>query len=225
MRLAVFTLIGIYLLAMPGQAVQALKLSLGQYRVVADERSYWFTSVAAQGGYGHYKAKLTLPYLQADGGSQGLGNGVLKLSYEHSWSNVYLDFHLQRKLASARSRVTLPVNDTSLSVEMSGFLWGGVGFVEMGYWWRERTEFKRLNSVYYSVGGVMGLTGLGFNRGWLVGCVADHKPSSLGKLDRVVSALVQRKLNARHKLTASVGRGISRHSPHWISGLVWQLKY
>jgi len=224
-RLAVLGLIWICLLALPVQAGQAIKLSLGQYRVVANERSYWYTPVSAHLASGSYKAKLTLPFVKPDAGPSGIGNGVLKLSYQDQWSDLYLDFHLKRKLANANSRVTLPVNDTSLSMEVSGFLWGGVGFVELGYWWRKRTQYNRVNSFHYSVGGVMSLRKLGFDKGWIAGLVVDHKPTSLGNLDRVASGLLQRKINARHKLTASVGKGISRHSPDWISGLLWQVKY
>jgi len=224
-RLAALGLIGVCLLALPVQAAQALKLSLGQYRVVANERSYWYTPVSAHLANGSYKAKLTLPFVKPDAGPSGIGNGVLKFTYQDQWSDLYLDFHLKRKLANANSKVTLPVNDTSLSMEVSGILWGGVGFVELGYWWRKRTQYNRVDSFHYSVGGVMSLRKLGFDKGWIAGLVVDHKPTSLGNLDRVASALLQRKINARHKLTASVGKGISRHSPDWISGLLWQVKY
>ena len=225
MRLAVFGLMGIWLLAMPVQAAQSMKLSLGQYRVVAEQQSYWYTPISAHVAGGRYKAKLTLPFVKPDAGPNGLGNAVLKLTYQDQWSDLYVDVHLKRKLANANSKVTLPVNDTSLSVEFSRFILGGVGFVELGYWWRKRTYLNRVDSLHYSIGGVLSLSKLGFNKGWIAGLVVDHKPTSLGNLDRVASGLLQRKINARHKITASLGKGISRHSPHWISGLLWQVKY
>ncbi len=233
-RLAFFTWMMALLIVSPawGDAASPsgrFKLSLGQYRVVAADNSYWYTPVSAYYATSAYKAKLTLPFVNRDNADSGVGNGVLKLSKLNKWQGYYVDVHLKQKLNNANDKVTLPVADTSLSLEVSGFVLGGLGFIELGHWWRDSAnqsvQFKRENSFYYSLGGIVSLTKFGFSKGWIGGLVVDHKPTSLGALDRVASALLQRKLNARHKITASIGKGISHSSPDWISGFMWQIKY
>ncbi len=206
-------------------AKDVAKLSLGQYRVVAPANHYWYTTVSGYYAASNYKIKLTQPFIKHDDGRKGVGNATLKLSLLNQWQKVYVDVHLKRKLANAKSGVTLPVNDTSLSLEASGFLWGGIGFIELGYWWRQKTKFERTNSVYYSLGGVSSLNRWGFDKAWVAGLVVDHKPTSQGKLDRVASLLLQRKLSPNHKVTVTVGKGVSDESPNWITGLMWQKKY
>jgi hypothetical protein len=213
------------LLSLPVWAKEAVKLSLGQYRVVAPSNNYWYTTVSGYYATNDYKVKLTQPLVRHDNGGEGAGNATLKLSLLNQWQKMYVDLHLKQKLANARASVTLPVNDTSLSIEASGFLWGGIGFIELGYWWRQKTKFERTNSLYYSMGGVSSLKRLGFDKAWVAGLVMDHKPTSQGKLDRVVSLLLQRKLSPSYKVTATVGKGISEQSPDWITGLMWQKKY
>ncbi len=202
-----------------------VKLSMGQYRVVAADNSYWYTPLSAYYSVSGYKAKITLPLVSLDNGPSGVGNGVLKLSKLNQWQGLYVDVHLKKKLNNANENVTLAVADTSLSLEVSGFVLGGLGFVELGHWWRDKVgQSQRENSFYYSLGGVMSLKKIGFSKGWIGGVVVDHKPTSLGDLDRVGSVLLQRKLSARHKITGSIGKGISHNSPDWISGLMWQVK-
>ncbi len=233
--------LSMWLLSMPLQAKESLKFSLGQYRIADSAGSYWYTPVGLYYSSGTYKAKLSLPYISGFNGRDGMGNASVKFSYLSQWKKLYLDFHLKQKLATADSNLTLPVKDTGASIELSGYLWGGVAFMELGHWWRENYQYdsdnqdgngetenqdqvdlvrQREDSFYYVLGGVYPI-----KKGWVSGLLLDYKPTALGNLDRTVSVLLQYKLNARHKITATLGKGLSDTSPDWVSGLVWKITY
>ena len=238
LRLVTF-LLSICLLSMPLQAKESLKLSLGQYRIADSAGSYWYTPVSLYYSSGTYKAKLSLPYISGFNGRDGMGNASVKFSYLNQWKKLYLDFHIKQKLATADSNLTLPVKDTGASIELSGYLLGGVAFIELGHWWRENYQYdneqkvdnsvnkgpvalvrQREDSFYYVLGGIYPI-----KKDWVSGLLLDYKPTALGNLDRMVSVLLQRKLSARHKITAILGKGLSETSPDWVSGLVWKITY
>ncbi len=229
MRLVCFIvvgLVGMALMPVSLMAKESLKLSLGQYRVSAQGSSYWFTPVSVNYGWSCYKLRASVPFIKRDEGASGLGNASLKISYLSSWQfkrqKLYVDYHLKQKLATSDSSVTLAVKDTGASVEVSAFLLGGVGFVELGHWWREANpgnlDYSRENSFHYALGGVYPI-----KKSWVAGLVLDHKPTALGNLDRAASALLQYKISTNQKVTATVGKGLTNSSPDWISGLVWKV--
>ena len=230
-------LVGIWMLSMPLQAKESFKLSLGQYRIADSGGSYWYTPVGLYYSTRTYKAKLSLPYISGFNGRDGMGNASVKFSYLNQWKKLYLDLHLKQKLATANSDLTLPVKDTGASIELSGYLLGGVAFMELGYWWREDYQYdsgqqddssdtqeslvrQREDSFYYVLGGVYPI-----KKGWVGGLLLDYKPTALGNLDRTASVLLQHKLSARHKVTATLGKGLSETSLDWVSGLVWKITY
>jgi hypothetical protein len=224
----------------PLQAKESIKMSLGQYRIADSSGSYWYTPVSATYKNSSYKARLSVPYISDYQSRSGLGNATIKLSYLSQWNSLYIDFHAKQKLDTADSDLTLPVKDRAASVEISGYMFGGVGFIELGHWWRKdyhttfqeedpRVEGKtnqyistteRENSFYYVLGAVYPV-----KKGWITGLVMDYKPTSLGNLDRAVSGLLQYKVSAKQKISATLGKGLSDSSPDWISGLNWSVKY
>ena len=224
-------------LALPVQAKETIKMSLGQYRIADSLGSYWYTPVSASYKNKQYKARLSLPYISDYQGRSGLGNMTAKFTYLTQWKSLYIDIHAKQKWDTAKSSLTLPVKDRAASVEVSGYAFGGVAFIELGHWWRknyatdqesdeEESEgekaqvSERENSFYYVLGAVYPI-----KKGWISGLVLDYKPTALGKLDRMVSALLQYKISVKQKVSGTVGKGLSSSSPDWITGLNWSVKY
>ena len=220
-----------WLLMAPVQAKESVKISLGQYRIADSSGSYWFTPVSATYKNKQYKARVSVPYISDYQGQSGLGNASIKLSYLSQWKSLYIDLHVKQKWDTANSNLTLPVKDRAASIEVSGYMLGGVAFLELGHWWRENhvlsqstdnqnTSIERENSFYYVLGAVYPV-----KKGWIAGVVLDYKPTALGNLDRAVSSLIQYKISAKQKVSGTLGRGLSSSSPNWITGLNWSFKY
>lgn len=197
------------------------KWTLGYFRVSDEQgRSYWYSNLSAQYRVQSFKLKASLPHIQRENGDSGIGNGLLKLSWMNQWQQVFVDFHLRQRLATAAKRVTLPVHDQGLSLELSGRIGRGIWFTEVGYWWREKTRFDRKNTGSLALGGIIALS-----RSWIIGSVIDHKPSALGQIDQTFSALTQYRWTQRQKTMLYVGKGLTADSPDWITGLQWQYRY
>lgn len=228
-------LVLIWLLVAPVQAKETIKMALGQYRIADSSGCYWYTPISATYKNDHYKARLSVPYISDYHGRSGLGNATIKLSYLSQWQSLYIDFHAKQKIDTAQSNLTLPVKDKAASIEVSGYVLGGVAFLELGHWWRENyeasqqsdtqdtdnqnTKIDRENSFYYVLGAVYPV-----KKGWIAGFILDYKPTALGKLDQAASTLLQYKINSKQKLSATLGKGLSSSSPDWISGLSWSVK-
>lgn len=197
----------------------ALKVSMSQYRVEGSaQESYWLQSVSGQYQYSNYKIRLSQPYIQSQD-DKGIGNGLLKLSKLGGVGDTYVDVHLKRKLANANQSVTLPISDTGASIELSRMISGVLGFVEVGYWWRERTEYNRKNNWFYSLGLVSRVSS-----SLLSGVYLDQKPTAYGEMDRSLSSFLQIKVDRQHKLSLTLGKGLEDDSPAWLAGLQWSFK-
>jgi len=237
----------------PLQAKESVKMSLGQYRIADSSGSYWYTPVSATYKNSQYKARLSVPYISDYQGQSGLGNATVKLSYLSQWNSLYIDFHIKQKIDTADSDLTLPVKDRAASVEVSGYVLGGVAFIELGHWWRENYTVSQ-TAVNQETGAqsiipekqdrlvqrdgqttqtverensfyyVLGAV-YPIKKGWIAGFVLDYKPTALGGLDRAASTLLQYKINSKQKLSVTLGKGLSSSSPDWISGLNWSFKY
>jgi hypothetical protein len=202
---------------------ESIKLSIGQYRILDDADSYNFTSVSAKYSTSHYRARLTLPYISEYLGESGLGNASIKLSYLTQWQKTFIDFNYRQKLATADERLTVPVRDTGMSIELSRYISGGIGFFELGYTWRnevQSSESTRNDSLYYALGGLLPLSD-----DLLVGLTLDHKPTALGRLDRSAGLITQYKVSHRSRLGFNVTKGLTTTSPDWLVGLVLSHKY
>lgn len=212
-----FTLVGAV------QGKESIKLSIGQYRILDGEDSYNFTSGSAKYSTSHYRARLTLPYISDYLGESGLGNASIKLSYLTQWQNTFIDLNYRQKLATADERLTIPVRDTGMSIELSRYISGGIGFFELGYTWRNEaksSESTRNDSLYYALGGLIPLSD-----DLLVGLTLDHKPTALSRLDRSAGLITQYKVSHRSRLGFNVTKGLTDTSPDWLAGLVWSHKY
>ena len=202
---------------------EAMKLSIGQYRIADGEDSYNFTSLSAKYSTSQYRARLTLPYISNYLGESGLGNAAIKLSYLTQWQNTFIDFNYRQKLATADERLTVPTFDTAMSVEMSQYISRGIGFFELGYTWRNELQSRdstRNDSLYYALGGLLPLSD-----DLLVGLTLDHKPTALGRLDRSVGLITQFKVSLKSRLGFNVIKGLTTTSSDWLIGLVWSHKY
>lgn len=205
----------------PTTAATTLGISAGQYRIQDDyQSSYWMQNVSAYVKTKHWKAKLSMPFLQQDNGRYGTGNGLLKLSWLNQIGGVYTDIHLRQRLATAYEDITLPVADRAASIEFSKrFGRTTVGFAETGYWWREKTKYDRKNTFFTSLGGIRIVS-----KQWLMGGVFDHRPTAYGEIDRTASLLTQYRASKQHKFTLTTGKGLQADSPDWIIGIQWQYK-
>lgn len=218
-----FLLVGLSLTSLPAQAKENIKLSFGQYRIFDGADSYGLTPLSVKYSTSRYKTRLMLPYIRRDSGQSGLGNMSVKLSYLTQWQRVFVDFHYRQKLATADEQLTLPVRDKGMSIELSSFLSGGIGFVELGHTWRKsehKTHTKRNDGFYYALGGMYPM-----KKGFAVGCVFDYKTTALGRLDHSATGLMQYKLDSTTLISASLGRGLTDTSPAWLAGLTWSKKY
>ena len=197
-------------------AANQYKVSIGQYRIVeADQQSYWLNSLGAQYKYRSFKLQLTQPVVTRDT-EQGRANGLVKITKQGRLANTFVDVHLRQRLGNADREITLPTHDTGVSIELSHKLWHAIGFVEMGYWWRERTDYQRKDTAFYS----MGLAAF-IAPQWMGGGYIDHKPTAYGDLDRSVSVFTQYKLDSHHRFTLVLGQGLEPNSPDWLAGLQW----
>ncbi len=210
-------------LALSAQAKESIKLSVAQYRIFDGEDSYNFSPISIKYSTNRYKAKLVLPYIQGFKGQSGIGNAVVKLSYLTQWQNIFVDFHIRQKLATADEKLTLPVSDRGASVELSRYLYSGIVFAELGHIWRSNASAsykERDASYYYALGGMYPL-----QKKLYSGLVFDHRVTALGRLDNMATGFMQYKLNATTHIGASLGKGLKKISPNWIAGLTWSSKY
>jgi len=218
----VYRLIGLlisFALLNAAHAQQGLKLSVGEYRIFDDADSYGFTSVSSKYSGQGYQASLNLPYISGYRGKSGLGNIAVKLAYLTQWRKTYIDLNYRQKLATADDQLTVPAWDTGMSIELARYIAGGIGFMELGYSWRNKaqsSQSERKNSLFYAVGGIYPLM-----KQLSVGMILDHKPTALGKLNRNVTAIAQYKLNQKHRIGVNGSKGLTRTSPNWVLGLVW----
>ena len=218
----ILTLTFAFITTLPANAKSSttLGLSAGQYRIQDNyQSSYWMQHISAYVKYKRVKAKVSVPYLQQENGEQGIGNGLLKVSWLNQWQGNYVDAHLRQRLATANEDITLPVHDQSVSLEMSRILGRIIGFIELGHWWREKTKYEREDTFFSSVGAIHVVT-----KKWVLGGVMDHRPTAYGEIDRTATFIAQHRLTGQHKLTFSVGKGLESDSPDWTAGVQWQYK-
>lgn len=199
------------------------KLSVGQYRILDGKDSYGYSSMSFKRSSQLYRAKLNLPYISGYRGHEGLANASIKLSYLSTWEKTFVDLNYRQKLATANKELTVPVRDAGFSIGLSRYLFGGVGFAELGYTWRNTAQAKhskRKNSFYYSLGGLYSVLPK-----LSAGLVVDHKPTALGRNDRSITMFTQSKLTKNQRLTLSMAAGLSSASPESILGLAWANKF
>lgn len=209
--------------AAASQAQQNIKLSVAQYRIADDSQSYNYTPVSIKYSTNQYQARVMLPYIRGYKTRSGLGNASIKLSYLTQWKKTFIDFNYKQKLATADDRLTVPVRDNGVSIELSRYLLGGIGFIELGHTWRNNAHSRlaeRNDSFYYALGGMYPI-----KKGLSLGLLIDHKPTALGQLDRSLTTLGQYKLNSHQRLGFSISKGLTATSPKWLVGLVWSYKY
>lgn len=193
-------------------------LSIGHFWVEGPHQDYQVSSVSGKLHYSSWTAKLTLPFIQKTpshsyGSAQsGLGNGLLKVSRTWKWKETAIRLHGKQKLATSDNHVVAAVNDQSLSVEWNRLIGYGIGFVEVGHWWRENTTYRRDNTWYGAVGYLKPL------KPYTLGFIVDHKPTALGEEDSVASAIL--KLPVKNTLFASIliGTGLNESSPQFMLG-------
>ncbi len=205
------------------QAQEGIKLSIGQYRILDDSDSYDFTPVSIKYSTQQYQARLTLPYINGYQGESGLGNISIKLSYLTQWKKTFIDLNYRQKLATADDKLTVPVRDSGMSIELARYVAGGIGFVELGHTWGRKAQSnqaERNDRFYYALGGVYPVS-----PSVSLGLILDHKSTALGQLDRSVSLISQYKLTKKNRLGISIAKGLTTASPSWLIGGMWSHKF
>jgi hypothetical protein len=202
-----------------------LNLSIGHFWVDGPNQDYQITSISGKLKNASWAAKLTLPFIQkAPSNSNevtqsGLGNGLLKVSKQWKWKKTALRMHGKQKFATSDEKVVAAVKDRSFSIELNRVVGYGIGFVELGHWWRENKEYKRNDTWYGAVGYLKPL------KPYSMGFIVDHKPTALGEEDSVLSVILKRPL--RNALSASIliGTGLNESSPNFMLGTQFTQKF